>query len=113
MNPQLLTETLGKRQCLRDADQVEAEGNEHQIGQHIKRDTHRQLAGERQAQPAERTGNGAGRRVADNAAAVVGQMQDETRRTAHRQRTDNPAAHANAMRTAQQADQEQGEVSRG
>ncbi|EXI92036.1 MAG: hypothetical protein AW12_00877 [Candidatus Accumulibacter sp. BA-94] len=56
-----------------------------------------ELPGQGDARLAERTGNRAGRGVAQDAPRVVGEQQAAARRRTHRQRADDAAAHADAV----------------
>ena len=108
--PQVLTGAFGEGQCPGHAEQIEAERHQHQVGQQVEGEAYRRLPVQRQAGRAERAGQGAGGDVGENAPGVVGEMHRPARGYAHRQRPDNAAAHADAMGTAEQADEKQGEI---
>jgi hypothetical protein len=111
MSPQLLAAALAERQRPGDAHQVETEGDQHQRWRAGKGRCAPALPGQRHAGLTERTGDGAGHGVADDASRVVRQVQAEACRGTHRQGADDAAAHADAVRATQQTDQQQGEIS--
>ena len=90
------------------SNQVKPHRQQHQVGRNIKRHLHRQRLIQQQAQATQGAHDRACQHVTGQASEIVGQMQGQGRlllRQMRRKRSDDTAAHANAMRAAQQADE--------
>ena len=70
--PEVLAGALGKGQRPRHPEQIETEGDQHQVGQQIEPEADRRLPVQRQAGGAERPGQRAGGGVGKDAAGIVG-----------------------------------------
>ena len=100
---------LGKGQALREAGEIEAKRNHHQIGSDIQRHLHWQHAVEEQTQATDQADQRTRNYIAADAAEVVGKVQREIlmAHPAHctvcvLNTLNDTAAHADAMHAAEQ-----------
>jgi predicted transcriptional regulator len=107
--PHALPAALQPGQGLRQAEQVDAHGDQHQLGEQIEPGLQTAQAADRLSeQPGDKARGG----VTGDAAEVVGEMDRDRRctlRALHAQCADDAAAHAGAMAAAEQSNNEQRE----
>ena len=99
--------TLDEGQRTSDAHQIQTHRHQHQIRQCGKCDTPRQGPRQGDTRFTNRAGKCPGRRITDDPAGVIGKRQSEVSTATQRQRPDDAATHADAVRTTKQANEKQ------
>lgn len=105
MTPELLAQAFAEGKSASEAEQIEAECNQHQICKKIEEKADWCLAFKRQTGRAQSAGHGAGHAIGQDTPGVIRQVHRPACRRAERQRTDDAATHADTVSTTEQANQ--------